>query len=164
GEVEVQRRLVLGAGAALALIDVGLVDQLDPLGLEQHEQLVDLLGVGVVIRQVVVDLAVCQIALLLALFEQGLQAVVELFHQTLPHPRVPDTAFKREETAGRRPAAPGTDPPQAPPPDRSGGLAPPDPPGKYQGQVPRSGSEAGAAAPCPTARRGRSAADFAAPP
>jgi hypothetical protein len=33
---------------------------------------------------VVVDLTVGQIALLLALFEQSLQAVFELFHQSLP--------------------------------------------------------------------------------
>ena len=77
----------LDYGYAFALVNLRFVDQLDTLGFEEHQQLIDFLGVGVVVRQVVVDLAVCEIAFLLARFEQGfqaIQAVVDLFHQTLP--------------------------------------------------------------------------------
>ena len=62
--------------AALALLGLRLVDQLDALLFEQDQELIDLLGIGVVVGQMVVDLTVGQVALFLARFEQGLQAVV----------------------------------------------------------------------------------------
>ena len=69
--------------AAFAFLGLRLVDQLDALIFQQDEELIDLFGVGVVVGQMVVDLTVGQVAFFLARFEQSLQAVVDLLHQTL---------------------------------------------------------------------------------
>src|SRR5262249_5738067 len=71
---------------------------LDALLFEQDEDLIDLLRVGVVVRQVVVDLVVGQEAFFLARFEQSLQAVVDLVHQSLPRPQ--DRTPATEEASG----------------------------------------------------------------
>ena len=59
------------------------LDQLLLILEEQGIELIELLGVDGVVRQVVVDLGEGQVAFFLALVEQGLQALVELLHQTL---------------------------------------------------------------------------------
>src|SRR5262245_7092639 len=87
-EIDLGTQLVVNfgglGGATLALLGLRLVDQLDALVLEQDQELIQFLGVDGVIRQIVVDLAVCQVAFLLALVEQSFQALVDLLHQTLP--------------------------------------------------------------------------------
>ena len=70
-------------GRAFAVGDVFLVDQLDALLFEHEDELIELFGVDGVVRQVIVDLGEGQVALFLALVEQGLQALVDLLHQTL---------------------------------------------------------------------------------
>ena len=72
-----------GRAGGLALLGLRFVDQLDALLFEKDQDLIDLLGIGVVIRQMVVDLIVGQEALFLARLEQSFQAVIGLFHQTL---------------------------------------------------------------------------------
>src|SRR5581483_1330940 len=90
GQLEFGAQLLVEVGlvgdAPLALLGLGLVDQLDPLFFQEDEELIELLGVDGVIGQVIVDLPVGQVALFLALLEQGFQAVIDLLHQTLPHP------------------------------------------------------------------------------
>ncbi len=72
------------AGAALALAAHSASDssdQLDALFFKENQDLIDLLGVGVVVREMIVDLVVGQVALVLSGFEQGFQAVVDFLHQ-----------------------------------------------------------------------------------
>src|SRR5262249_32203253 len=75
------------------------VDQLDAFLFEKDEQLVELLGVDGVIGQIIVDLAIGQVALFLALLEQGLQAVVDLLHQTLPREQEWRSVQDRQQSA-----------------------------------------------------------------
>jgi hypothetical protein len=82
GEVEVA--VVVGgagAGTGLTLLRFRLVDQLDALFLQEHEQLIEFFGIDGVVRQVLVDLAVGQISLDLARIDERFQAVVDFqFH------------------------------------------------------------------------------------
>jgi len=52
--------------------------------LEHDHELVELIRVDGIVRKNFVDLSISQEALLLALFDEGLQAVVHLFHPTSP--------------------------------------------------------------------------------
>ena len=59
-----------------------LLDQLDPLLFEQHQELVELFRVDGVVGKVIVDLARRSGSPFLARIEQGFQAFVNLLHQT----------------------------------------------------------------------------------
>src|SRR5262249_28569033 len=79
-------RLFIGKMLRPGLPFLGLrfVDQLDALVFQQHQELVELLGIDRVVGQVIVYLTERQIAFLLALLEQDLQARVDLFHPNPP--------------------------------------------------------------------------------
>src|SRR5208337_1952612 len=98
---------------ALALLGLGLVNQLDSLFLQNEQELVELLGIDGVVGQVVVDLTVGQVTLFLARFEQGLEALVDLLHASSPQLKIrfPRQARRRSwsqpfcsVTAARAPA------------------------------------------------------------
>ena len=63
-------------GPGFAFLGLRLVDQFDALLFEEHEQLIELLGVDGVVGQVFVDLAVGQVTLFLARFEQGFETFI----------------------------------------------------------------------------------------
>src|SRR4029077_17225372 len=82
GEFEFAALGVVEDGAAavaaigLAVLSLRLLDQFDALLLQSLEQLVELIGVGGVVGQVLVDLREGQVALALAGLDERLEAVV----------------------------------------------------------------------------------------
>src|SRR5207253_4190761 len=74
------------AGAGLALLGLGLINQLDALLLQNQEELIELLGIDRIVGQVFVNLTVGQVTFIFARFEQRLQAFVHFqIHQSPPH-------------------------------------------------------------------------------
>ena len=66
--------------AAVTLFGFAVIDQLDALLLQFHQKLVELVWAGILIGQGLVDLAIGQVALFLALIHEILECVLDLFH------------------------------------------------------------------------------------